>query len=217
MSYPATIANENPSATWNSFTLEKTTDVLAGHAIYQFIKSNGNLLDDGRIKVNTTTNVWSDYDQPSNTNLPTSVDNGANGVITIQGLPSYTLLYQFTEPMYSSSGGTGTSGGVSTFAAVFNPNRASELGFTITRSGPASYEGGVSSIYLFDENVYLNNPLYTTNWPTGGTILVQSGSSLSNFTLDATKTYYVASAQGTIYATSTPESRETKKVFCNFW
>lgn len=143
----------------------------------------------------------------------------SNGIVTITFSWSDHTGLKFKPPVISSGGsGTGTSGNVSIFQATFSPNTETELGFTVTRHGPTQYEGGTPHIGLYDENVYFNNSLYTTNWPTGGTITSQSASSLYNFTLDSTKTYYVASgAQGIIYATSTPESRMKKKVFCNFW
>lgn len=176
------------------------------------------------------TGIWQDA---STVNFPNAFQDPALHPTT-SGTPSYTpthndtTLYLYNNENHdatvtvdysqaSSGSGTGSSGGVSVFDAEFYPNTRTVLRGVITRQGPAQYEGGTSSISLFDENVYLNNPLYTTNWPTGGTVTTQTFSSLSNFTLDHTKTYYIASPQGVIYATSTPESRRTKKVFCNFW
>lgn len=128
-------------------------------------------------------------------------------------------VHSFTSPHYQYYSSTSSSGGVSTFSAVFSPNTSTELSFTVTRSGPTLYEGGITAIHLFDDDVFsFTNPVYTMNWPASTSITSQTGSSLYNFTLDATKTYYLATAQGTTYATSTPESRSgKKKVHCNFW
>lgn len=118
MTYPQVISNDssNTSATWASFTLEKTTDVSLGSDfhIYQFVKPNGSLLSDGRIKVQISTSTWSDHDPPhapggSNTNAPYSVDNGASGVKTVQALPTYSNLFSFTDTYGSSSSSSSSS------------------------------------------------------------------------------------------------------------
>ena len=138
MSYPATIANEDSNATWNSFTLTKTTDVLSGHVIYTFIKANGTTLTDGRIKVNTSTNVWSDHDQPSNTNLPYEVSE-TNGVCTVSGLPSYPKLYVFTKPTF---GPTVTS--ISNDKVVVPSDIIYNTDFTLLKNGSAYANSNIS-------------------------------------------------------------------------
>ena len=137
MSYPATIANEDSNATWNSFTLTKTTDVLSGHVIYTFIKGNGTTLTDGRIKVNTSTNVWSDHDQPSNTNLPYEVSE-TNGVCTVSGLPSYPKLYVFTKPTFGPTVTSITAGYIVTDDTVSNTD------FTLLKNDSAYANTNIS-------------------------------------------------------------------------
>lgn len=227
MTFPSSITLSGGIAT--VFTYDS-----ASSSSTKIVYNRSGSTDDAIQFVPTSNGYEFSVNDPSGNGDPISFKTGASGSAVTRSdgyeVTTGTLvwLYQdaasdymgnFTVGSWSGlpSGGTGSSGNVSVFSAVFSPNTTTELRAVITRQGPAQYEGGTPHISLFDENVYLNNPLYTTNWPTGGTTMSQTFSSLYNFTLDPTKTYYVATAQGTVYATSTPESRRAKKVFCNFW